>query len=309
MDNIKQYRLFFILALAGHLSILGLFSLNYKSSDLLIVKIKQKKTSDIIQASLLDETRIIQKAQEFKQAQDAKKRLQKKQKAKIAQQIKKEKRRLQVAKNKRKKAKIKAKKDQQVARKHLASIKKRAALEKKKKASIKAQRIANEKRLKKQQEKAAKIQKAAKKQKKIAAEKKRVADAEKLKLQKLANENKRIAEAKEAKEAKERAVFQAKEAKIAKQAAVNAAAAIHRKVTQAWNRPTKMTGELSCLITVVLLPTGDVMSVSIEKSSGNAVFDSSAERAVHKASPLPVPKDYAVFEKNFSSFRFNFEPK
>lgn len=311
MDKIKQYQLFFLIAFMGHLSILGLFSLNYHNENP-VVKV-QSETPEIIQASLLDETRVIQKAKELKQAQETKKRLQQKQKDNITRQIKKERQLLQAAKDKRKKEESKAKQDQQVERKRLAKLKKTVALEKKKQAAIKQKKIAVEKkrqvdakRLKDQQEKALAIKKAAEKQQKIAAEKKRVADAEKLRLQKITNENKRIANAKAA---KERAVLQAKNAKIAKQAVASAAMAIDRKVTQAWNRPSNMTGKLSCQIKVNLLPTGDVMSASIGKSSGSAVFDASAERAVYKASPLPVSKDKVIFERNFRSFRFNFAPK
>jgi len=64
---------------------------------------------------------------------------------------------------------------------------------------------------------------------------------------------------------------------------------------------------LSCKVKVNLIPSGDVMSVSVVKSSGNALFDNSVERAVRKASPLPVPKDPSVF-KQFRSFTFVFAP-
>ncbi|SMG67316.1 protein containing TonB, C-terminal domains [methanotrophic bacterial endosymbiont of Bathymodiolus sp.] len=49
------------------------------------------------------------------------------------------------------------------------------------------------------------------------------------------------------------------------------------------------------------------MSVVIIESSGNSLFDDSAERAVRKASPLPVPKDPGVF-KQFRSFSLEFAP-
>jgi hypothetical protein len=49
------------------------------------------------------------------------------------------------------------------------------------------------------------------------------------------------------------------------------------------------------------------MSVVIVESSGNSLFDDSAERAVRKASPLPVPKDPGVF-KQFRSFSLEFAP-
>jgi len=312
MEKIKKYSLFFLLALAGHLSILGLFALNYTIADEPEVK-QQPKTPEIIQASILDETRVMQKAEELKQAQTTKKRLQKRQKDKLVQQIEKEQQRLKSAQNKRKQAESKAKKAQQAERQRLADIKKTVALEKKKQAAIKQQRIAEEKkrlsdakRLKVQQEKAVAIKKEAEKQQKIAAEKQRAAAAEKLRLQKISDKKKRIAAARVA---KERADLQAKNAEIAKKVSASAQVAITDKVIRSWNEPIHISGKLACLVRVELLPTGDVMSVKIEKSSGNSIFDASAERAVYKASPLPVPKDSAIFEKNFRSFRFNFAPK
>jgi len=312
MEKIKKYSLFFLLALAGHLSILGLFALNYTPAADTEVK-QEQKIPEIIQASILDETRVTQKAEELKQAQVTKKYLQKQQKDKLSQQIEKEQQRLKTAQNKRKQAESKAKKAQQTERKRLAEIKKTVALEKKKQAAIKQQRIAEEKkrlsdakRLKVQQEKAVAIKKEAEKQQKITAEKQRAAAAEKLRLQNIADDKKRV---EKARIAKAHAVLQAKNAKIAKKAVMSASILIDKKVTQAWNRPVNMATNLVCTIKVNLLPSGDVMSAKVAKSSGDALFDTSAERAVYKASPLPVPKDSVIFEKNFRSFRFNFAPK
>ena len=312
MEKIKQYSLFFLLALAGHLSILGLFAINYTIADEPEVK-QQPKTPEIIQASILDETRVTQKAEELKQAQTTKKRLQKRQKDKLVQQIEKEQQRLKSAQNKRKQAESKAKKAQQAERQRLADIKKTVALEKKKQAAIKQQRIAKEKkrlaevkRQKEKQAKAAAIKKEAEKQQKITDEKQRVAAAEKQRLQKIADDKRRV---EAARVAKARAVLQAKNAQIARKATMNASVLIDKKVTQAWNRPVNMATNLVCTIKVNLLPSGDVMSAKVAKSSGDALFDTSAERAVYKASPLPVPKDSVIFEKNFRSFRFNFAPK
>jgi colicin import membrane protein len=44
-------------------------------------------------------------------------------------------------------------------------------------------------------------------------------------------------------------------------------------------------------------------------SSGDAVFDRSAENAVRKASPLPVPQDKVLFNKDFRVFAFVFKPE
>jgi colicin import membrane protein len=58
---------------------------------------------------------------------------------------------------------------------------------------------------------------------------------------------------------------------------------------------------------VTLLPGGDVMAVELLKSSGNAAYDSAAERAIYKAQPLPVPPDEAL-QKMFRELRLTIRP-
>ncbi len=47
--------------------------------------------------------------------------------------------------------------------------------------------------------------------------------------------------------------------------------------------------EVRCL--VKLLPTGEVVSVRVTKSSGNPAYDDAVVRAIEKSSPLPLPGD------------------
>jgi colicin import membrane protein len=47
--------------------------------------------------------------------------------------------------------------------------------------------------------------------------------------------------------------------------------------------------EVRCL--VKLLPTGEVQSVRVTQSSGNAAYDEAVVRAIEKSSPLPLPAD------------------
>jgi len=44
-------------------------------------------------------------------------------------------------------------------------------------------------------------------------------------------------------------------------------------------------------------------------SSGDPIFDRSAENAVRKASPLPVPQDRNLFNQEFRVFTFVFKPE
>ena len=69
------------------------------------------------------------------------------------------------------------------------------------------------------------------------------------------------------------------------------------------------TQGLKCTIQVKLLPSGEVIEATVINSSGDVVFDRSAENAVNKASPLPVPQDKALFNDEFRTFTFVFKPE
>ncbi len=88
-----------------------------------------------------------------------------------------------------------------------------------------------------------------------------------------------------------------------------ATAAIKLKVNRNWIRPPSASAGLKCKIRVRLLSSGEVMDVEIISSSGDDIFDRSAENAVRKASPLPVPMDKELFNRAFKTFTFTFEPK
>lgn len=50
--------------------------------------------------------------------------------------------------------------------------------------------------------------------------------------------------------------------------------------------------EVRCLVR--LLPTGEVTSVRVTQSSGDAAYDAAVVRAIEKSSPLPLPDDHAA---------------
>ena len=93
-----------------------------------------------------------------------------------------------------------------------------------------------------------------------------------------------------------------------RRAAIDLGSAIHDKIAQYFNL-TGLPPGLSCKLRVNLLPSGDVVGVSIQESSGNDIFDSRAVTAVQKASPLPVPQDAGMFERlNLRDMTFVFKP-
>jgi colicin import membrane protein len=46
------------------------------------------------------------------------------------------------------------------------------------------------------------------------------------------------------------------------------------------------------------LPDGQVISVRLKTSSGDAALDQAIERAIHKSSPLPMPDNPAAFSRS-----------
>jgi colicin import membrane protein len=53
--------------------------------------------------------------------------------------------------------------------------------------------------------------------------------------------------------------------------------------------PVNITGNPEAIFDVVQLPSGDVLSARLRKSSGNRAYDEAVERAILKSSPLPRP--------------------
>lgn len=62
-----------------------------------------------------------------------------------------------------------------------------------------------------------------------------------------------------------------------------------------WILPENVDSSLSSQFRIRLAPDGAVLEVSLMRSSGDAVLDRSAQTAIYKASPLPVPSDPDTF--------------
>lgn len=61
--------------------------------------------------------------------------------------------------------------------------------------------------------------------------------------------------------------------------------------------PPGITGNPVAEFDISLLPGGDVLNARLRKSSGNASLDAAIERAIRKSSPLPLPEDSSVFQR------------
>jgi colicin import membrane protein len=70
--------------------------------------------------------------------------------------------------------------------------------------------------------------------------------------------------------------------------------------------PPDLVGNPEATFDVFLLPTGEVQSVKLVRSSGNRVLDDAWERAILKSSPLPRPAKPEVFRRDL---RLVFRPR
>ncbi len=84
---------------------------------------------------------------------------------------------------------------------------------------------------------------------------------------------------------------------------------IYQAVVANWSRPPSARQGMQAKLLVELVPTGDVVSVSLLESSGNGSFDRSAESAVNKAGRFEVPKESEIFERYFRKFTLLFRPE
>ena len=88
-------------------------------------------------------------------------------------------------------------------------------------------------------------------------------------------------------------------------------AMIQRVIQNNWKRPLSARAGMQTMLMIQLIPSGDIVGVTILRSSGDSAFDRSAENAVKKAGRFPelrnLPSD--VFERQFRRLTFRFSPE
>lgn len=84
---------------------------------------------------------------------------------------------------------------------------------------------------------------------------------------------------------------------------------ISAKVRGNTRLPDNLVGnpEVRCLVR--LLPTGEVQSVRVTRSSGNVAYDEAVVRAIEKSSPLPLPDDRDARAQFVPELSFVHRPK
>ncbi len=83
-------------------------------------------------------------------------------------------------------------------------------------------------------------------------------------------------------------------------------ALIRQKVERNWVRPPSAKPGLECEILVTQIPGGQVTGVRMGTCNADDAVRRSIEAAVLRASPLPLPDEAALFERNL---RFTFKPE
>lgn len=69
--------------------------------------------------------------------------------------------------------------------------------------------------------------------------------------------------------------------------------------------PPGIKGNPEALFDVVQLPSGEILSVKLKKTSGHEAYDTAVERAIWKSSPLPRPEQAELFSR---SLELTFKP-
>lgn len=85
-------------------------------------------------------------------------------------------------------------------------------------------------------------------------------------------------------------------------------AQIQADIVQNWSRPPSARNGMQALLKVFLVPTGEVVDVTLIESSGNEAFDRSVLLAVRKTERFLVPDDARQFERTFREFEVLFRP-
>jgi colicin import membrane protein len=83
-------------------------------------------------------------------------------------------------------------------------------------------------------------------------------------------------------------------------------ALIQQRVQRKWQQPASAVAGVECEVSVQQLPNGDVTTARVTRCNADEAVRRSVENAVYAASPLPLPDDRRLFERNLI---FVFKPE
>ena len=83
------------------------------------------------------------------------------------------------------------------------------------------------------------------------------------------------------------------------------------RITQNWRRPPSARNGMEVLLIISLVPTGEVVGISVSTSSGSTAFDRSAIAAVERVARFPEVTVLSIsdFERYFRRFPLRFKPE
>lgn len=249
--------------------------------------------TEVVKAVSVDNKQVMETINRLKQEREQQKKAEinrqneLKRQAEVARQQRiKEQQQLAQLKEEANKIAIVRKKQVEEEKKRLKKLEEQKALEAKRIEDLKKQK---EELIKQQQLEAKKLADLSKK--KIAE--KAQAEKEKAELAKAEAERKKQAEAAAAKQA-QAAKNAERQARIAGEVDKYKALIVNA-IGRNWILPENVDSSLSSQFRIRLAPDGMVLEVTLTRSSGDPLLDRSAQTAIYKASPLPVPADAETF--------------
>jgi colicin import membrane protein len=294
VNDSATYRLPAVLAVLLHLSVVGIFLIEWPDSPRDVTPPPPHVMAQIIK----QESKVVEQQREtaMKKAEEDRRRAEKlkaDQEAKLAEQKLQEQKKAE--QDKKLAEQKKAEQDKKLAEQKKAEQDKKLAEQKK---AEQDKKLAEQKKA--EQDKKLAEQKKAEQDKKLADQKKREKDEQQL-MEQMAIEQaaRELAEREQAEQ----------NAKLAAEAEADAASMIRDQVQRSWRYPPNVNPQQRVTVRITTVPTGEVTSVTVVQGSGNTALDRSVEQAVLKASPLPVPSDIRVYEQSFRTFTMEFRPE
>jgi colicin import membrane protein len=319
-----EFRKAFYASLGLHLGLFSLLGLETSSTQAVLtaenknspgsmqqpVRLPQK---EIIQAVSVDNKQLMQTVNRLKQEQQQRQQAQINQQKELARQV-------ALAKQERLKEQQRIAQLKEEASK-IAILRKKQALEEKKRLKELAEQKALEaKRLQEIQEKKDQLVKQQQLEEEKLAQLHQKKAQEKAKAEKVTFEAAKQQHLLQEQAAREKLEKQ-KQAALAQQALEDAEnqariagevnkykALILNAIGRHWIAPENVDRSLSSQFRIRLAPDGTVLEVSLTHSSGDRLLDRSAQTAIYKASPLPVPADQETFNV-FRDIRLTVRPE
>jgi len=140
------------------------------------------------------------------------------------------------------------------------------------------------------------------------AEKRRARDAEVAKERRAQLKRERDASAQQAREdeLKQSLAAEERQSKAVRSGAMaKYIDSVRQKVQRNWIKPAALPPNLECIVAVEQLPTGDVVTADVVSCNADDAVRRSIETAVLRSSPLPLPADRALWERQIT---FEFKP-